>query len=108
LTGRLPADDYVLRVFANTTANSAFYSSRPRANGVLVPAGAPVGAVLQRFKEIEFTLEEGAPGVVSTSYTGGGSGCTLSSGPSDAGLLVLLAAALIVLGIRRRKNSDID
>ena len=107
LSGLLPAGDYVVEMTAQTNADSAFSTNLPFAMGLPVPDVA-VDAGVIRVESVEFSLEEDAPGVVSSSNKGGGGGCTVSSGPADAGLLVLLLAALIGLGVRRRKNSGSD
>ena len=107
LSGLLPAGDYVVEMTAETNADSAFSTNLPFAMGLPVP-DVVVGAGVIRVENVEFSLEEGAPGVVFSSNMGGGGGCTVSSGPADAGLLVLLLAALIGLGVRRGKNSDSD
>jgi MYXO-CTERM domain-containing protein len=105
LSGLLPAGDYVVEMTAETNTDSAFSTNLPFAMGLPVPDVA-VGAGVIRVESVEFSLEEDAPGVVSSSNRGGG--CTVSSGPADAGLLVLLLAAMIGLGVRRRKNSGSD
>ena len=102
LTGRLPAGDYLVKVFAETTADSAFYAARPLAASPLFPVGTPVGPVLQRVRELNITLEQDAPGV------GRSGGCTVSNGSADFGLIGLLLSALIGLGLRRRKNPQWD
>ena len=98
----LPAGEYFVRFFTETTANSVFYSNRPKAMGEQAAVATPVGPVLQRVRDMNFSLEEGAPGVARAG------GCTVSNGPADLGLIGLLLSALIGLGVRRRKNPQSD
>jgi MYXO-CTERM domain-containing protein len=103
LSGFLPAGDYVVEFTAETNADSVFSTNLPFAMGKPVPDVA-VGAGVVRVDSIDLSLEEYAPGVV----VGRSGGCAVSNGPADAGLIGLLLAALIGLGLRRRNNSRSD
>ncbi len=64
LKGRLPAGDYVIKVRAETTAESIFQPNQVFAIGKAAPA-VPVGAGLLRVEELFVTLEAGASGVLT-------------------------------------------
>ncbi len=110
LSGRLEAGDYTIAVHAVTTAESVFQPNQVFARGAEVPP-VPVGAGLTRVDEFDTTLQVGALGVKAASagtstVVGdiGGGGCTSIDGQRDAGLLLLLGAALLGLWLRRGRR----
>ncbi len=110
LSGRLEAGEYTIAVRAVTTAESVFQPNQIFARGAEV-APVPVGAGLTRVDEFDTTLQAGAPGVKAASAGAGtvggdigGGGCTSIDGQRDAGLLLLLSAALLGMWLRRGRR----
>lgn len=113
LDGRLPAGDYAAVIVALTIPETSQFSSNViRANGSL-PARADVTIEdeIQRLADVEFTLLEGAKGVVAAAVpattqpaSGGGGGCTALPGQTDASLLALVLGAAGFAAWRRRKQ----
>ncbi|MFZ4478794.1 MAG: MYXO-CTERM sorting domain-containing protein [Rhodoferax sp.] len=107
LSGLLFAGDYWVEITAETNDGSVFSTNLPFALGQPAPEVA-VGAGVVRVETVDFSLEEGAPGVLFASSRSSGGGCTVSNGPADAGLIGLLLVAVMGLGLRRRKSPRAD
>ncbi|MDD0814413.1 hypothetical protein PSQ39_07205 [Curvibacter sp. HBC28] len=113
LKGLLPAGDYTVEVYAQTTADSVFQPNQIFAIGSDVPV-RPVGAGLVRVEEADLTLDAGATGVLAAASgdsgsgstgSGGSGGCTSVAGQRDAGLVLLLLSGLTGLWLRRRSQA---
>ena len=113
LDGRLPAGDYAAVIVASTTPGTSSFSSNViRANGGLpTRADEIIEDEIQRLADVEFTLLEGAKGVVAAAApaaaqesSGGGGGCTALPGQTDASLLALVLGAAGFAAWRRRKQ----
>lgn len=99
LANQLPAGSYALRVTAKTDATSLFNPVQIFVSSNMpAPGATSVGNPIERLSESEFALEVGAPGVGVGVARGGG--CTVGKS-SDAGLLILLSAAVLAF-MRRR------
>lgn len=115
LSGKLPVGEYKVTVSAVSNTSTVFQPNQvfiPGAGGI---ATVVVGIGLVRLEQLEFNLEAGATGVATVVSTSPGAntptpalnlsssgGCTVVPGQNDAGLLVLLAAALVGMALRRR------
>lgn len=111
LANQLNAGDYYVVIEAVTDATNSMFNPVQRFANGLAPNAKPVGEVVSRLAEGEFSLEQGQPGVgvastpnppVVTSSSGGG-GCT-SGGGNEYGLLALLALASGRLAMRLRRK----
>ena len=121
LTGLLPPGEYTAVFKAVTNSDSRIASLGALIKG-LRDEELPV-EVIGRISEFGFTLEAGAPGVMATStpassapsasvgFGGGGSsgsGCSMNPSGTDAGLALLLLAALAGGAMRRRQSRRLD
>ncbi len=113
LAGRLKAGEYFVLVHSETNAASRTASLGSLVKGVRSEEQAV--EVFERVAEADFVLEANATGVVpptppvtvtppptTTPTDSGSGGCTVNPAGNDAGLLMLLSAALLGGWLRRR------
>ena len=118
LAGLLPAGEYTAVLTAVTNSGSRIASLGAFIKG-LRDEESPV-EIIGRVSEFSFALEAGAPGVLAATVapttgpgvtppavvagSGGGGGCSVNPQGTDAGLVVLLLAALAGAAMRRRPS----
>ena len=117
LAGKLKAGEYFALVAAETNDGS-----RTASLGALVKGTRSEELPVDRFERIteaDFALETNAPGVLAATVTppvtppvtpvapveSSGGGCSVNPQGNDAGLLLLLLAALAGFGFRRRQTA---
>ena len=114
LAGLLPPGEYSAIVKAVTNANSRVANLGALRQGTR-DVELPV-ELISRVSELGFTLESGAPGVLAatpvvpvppaptTAANSSGGGCSVNPTGNDAGLALLLLAALAGGAMRRRQS----
>lgn len=127
LSNKLQAGEYNVEIVAETTKTSLFQPNQRFSLGSTTLSTTLVGEGVMRSDYVELTLESGATGVLASdvqpgqggsqgsgnsnnpdntaSTPSGGGGCSVASGnQADAGLLIMLIAAITSLIFRRNRK----